>query len=173
MIDENRFRQHDIGQMGAPTLVRVVADEHVSGLYIGLVVTLTDMLDQPQKTAQMHRNVLGLTQRVAVEVEQRGGTIPAFLDVGGVGRFDERFAHFFDDGRQGRADDLGGDGIDGVHGKFHFLDEIGQNHTASSTTFKYGSTRAAHPGGTTVVASICSITAGPANRFPARSRSRS
>ena len=166
-VDEDRFGEDDVGQMRAATLVGVVAAEHVAWLHLLDRMALQDVRDQADEAAEMHRDVLGLAQRVAMNVEQRGRAVAAFLDVGGVGRADQRLAHFLDDRGEGTADHLDGDRID--------PDRAGSGvvHAASRIRFRYGSTRAVMPGSTKVVASICSTMAGPAMRLPHRSRSRS
>src|SRR6185437_15982174 len=105
----------------------------------------------PDEAAEMHRDVLGLAQRVALGVEQRGRTVPPLLDVGGVAGPHQRLAHLLGDRGEGAADHLDGDRIDArnVHAD------------ASRMRFIYGSTKALMPGSTTVVASICSTIAGP------------
>ena len=111
-IDEHRFGEHDVGQMRAAALVRVVAAEHVAGLHLLDRMALHDVRDQAQETAEMHRNMLGLAQRVAGEIEQRRRAVAPFLDVRGIGGADQRLAHFLDDRGQRAADHLDGDRID-------------------------------------------------------------
>src|ERR1700722_10605453 len=136
--------------MRAAALISVVAAEHIAGTHFGDWMALHDVRNQAEETAKVHRNMLGLTQRVARQVEQRGGTIAAFLDVRGVGGAHQRLAHFLDDGGQSAADHLDGDWIDG-----------GISHAASNNRLSQASTRAVMPAGTKVVASICSTIAGP------------
>ena len=112
-VDEDRFGQHDVGQVRAAAFIGVVAAEHVAGPHLRDRVALHDVRDQAEEAAEMHRDVLGLAQRVAVDVEQGGGAIAAFLDVGGVGGADQGLAHFLDDGGQGAADQFDGDGVEG------------------------------------------------------------
>jgi len=111
-VDEDRFGEHDVGQMGAAALVGVVAAEHIARAHFGARVALHDVRDQVEEAAQVHRDMLSLAQGFSVEVEQRRGAVAAFLDVGGVGGADQRLAHFLDDGGQCAADDLDRDGID-------------------------------------------------------------
>ena len=116
-VNEHRFGQHDVGQMRAAAFIGVVAAEHVAWLHAGDRMPLHDVRNQAEEAAEMHRDMLGLPQRVAVHVEQRGGTVAAFLDVGGVGRADQRLAHFLDDGGECAADQFGGDGVDRCGGR--------------------------------------------------------
>jgi len=81
-VDKYRLAEHDVGQVGAGTGIGVVADEHVARLHRLDRVALQDLRDDPDKAAEMHRDVLGLAQGRAVPIEQRGRTIAAFLDVG-------------------------------------------------------------------------------------------
>src|SRR5690348_985116 len=116
----------------------------------------------------MHWDVLSLAKRVAAKVEQRGGAVAAFLDIGGIAGADQRLSHLFGDGGQHAADDLHGDRVN--------CDRTRRGnvvHAISRIRFRYASLRAVIPGNTTVVASICSTIAGPVKRLPWRSRSRS
>ena len=111
-VDEDRLGQHEVGQMGAAALERVVADEHVTGPHVGGVVPLEDVRDDADEAAEVHRDVLGLAERGARRVEQRGRAIPPLLDVGGIAGADQRLAHLLGDGRERGADHLDGDGVE-------------------------------------------------------------
>src|SRR5258707_440584 len=108
----------------------------------------------------MDRDVLGLAERLARGIEQRRRAIAPFLDVGRMRGADQRLAGLLDDRAHGGTDHFDRDGVDG-HG------------AASRIRFSQRSTRAVMPGGTRVVASICSTMAGPAKRLPGLSASRS
>src|SRR5512132_3368271 len=109
----------------------------------------------------MHRDVLGLGDDLAVGVEDRGRAVLTLLDVGGIGGLHQRGAHLLRDGEEGRADHL----------ERH---AVHPGLPCSRMTRKpRPSTIASCPGRRKVVASNCSITAGPEMRWPARSRARS
>ena len=59
-VDEDRFGEDDVGQVGAAALVGVVAAEHVAGAYLGARVALHDVRDQVEEAAQVHRDMLSL-----------------------------------------------------------------------------------------------------------------
>ena len=98
--------------MRAAAFVGVVADEHIAGAHLLDGMPLEDVRQDADEAAEMHGNVLGLAQRVAAGVEQRGGAVAPFLDVGRVAGAHQRLAHFFGDRRQRTADDLDGDGVE-------------------------------------------------------------
>ena len=109
---EDRLGEHDVRQMRAATLISVVADEDVPRAQRLDRVAFEDMWQGADETAEMHRDVLGLAERLAVHVEEGGRAVAPLLDVGGVARPHEGFAHLFDDGGEGAADHLDGDRID-------------------------------------------------------------
>ena len=115
-IDEDRFGQHDVGQMRAAAFIGVVADEGVARPDVLGRVAPHDVLDEIEEAAEMDRDVLGLAERLAGGVEQRRRAVAPFLDVGGMRGADQRLAGFVDDRGEGRADDLDGDGVEGVGG---------------------------------------------------------
>ena len=80
-IDEDWLAEHDVGQVGAGTSIGVVADEDIARLHCLDRVPLQDFGYDPDKAAEMHRDVLGLAQGPAVPIEQRGRTVAALLDV--------------------------------------------------------------------------------------------
>jgi len=59
-LHKNRLAEHDVGQVGAGTGIGVVANEHIARLHLFDRVALQDFGDDPDKAAEMHRNVLGL-----------------------------------------------------------------------------------------------------------------
>src|SRR6185437_14039930 len=126
----------------------VVADEGVARADVLGRIAPYDVRHQVEEAAEMDRDVLGLAQRLALRVEQRRRAVAPLLDVGRVRGTDQRLAGLLDDRRHGRADHLDSDGIDA--------------HAASRMRLSQRSTRAVMPGGTNVVASICSTMAGPA-----------
>jgi hypothetical protein len=110
--DEDRLGEDDVRQMRAAALIGVIADEDVAGPQIFDAVALEDVRDDADEAAEMHRYVLGLAERVAAHIEQHGRAVAAFLDVGGIARPHERFAHLLDDRGQRAPDHLHRDGID-------------------------------------------------------------
>ncbi len=122
-VDEDRFGEDEIGKMGAAALVGIVADENVAGPDVLDRVALEDMRQHVDETAEVHRDVLSLAERVACGIEQCRRAVAAFLDVGGIAGSHQRLAHFLGDGRQRRPDDLDGDRIDrdvvGLQGGAH------------------------------------------------------
>src|ERR1700691_2317520 len=123
--------------MRAATLISIVAAKHVTGTHLLDRMAFHDVRDQTEEASEMHRNMFCLTQRVAGEVEQRRRAIAALLDVRGVGRADQRLAHFLDDRGQRTANDLDGNRID----DYVF-------HAASNIRLSQTSTRAVIPSGT-------------------------
>ena len=81
VLDEHRFRQHDVRQMRAAALIGVVAAEHVAGAHFTDRVPLHDMRHQIEETAQVHRNMLSLTQGFSLQVKQRRRAVPPLLDI--------------------------------------------------------------------------------------------
>ena len=65
-VDEDRLGQDDIGQMRAAAFVGVVAENTSPGRISLDRVALQDVRDKADEAAEMHRDVLGLAQRVAV-----------------------------------------------------------------------------------------------------------
>src|SRR5215468_6551155 len=111
----------------------------------------------------MDRDVLGLAERLARRIEQRRRAVAPLLDVSGMRGADQRLTGLLDDRAHGRADHFDGDGVK----------RVGATHAAvSRMRLSQRSTRAVMPGGTSVVASICSTIAGPSKRLPALSASR-
>ena len=111
-VDENGFGQHDIGKMRAAALIGIVADEDVAGPHGLDRVLLEDLRHDADEAAEMDRNVLGLAKRLALDIEQCGRAVAPLLDVGGIGRADQRLAGFLHDRRQRRTDHLDGDRIE-------------------------------------------------------------
>ena len=111
-IDENGFGQDDVGEVGAAAFIGVVADEDVAGQHVGDGVALQHGFDDADETAEVHRDVFGLAEGAAFGVEQSGGAVAALLDVGRIAGADQGLAHLLDDGGEGAADDLDGDGVD-------------------------------------------------------------
>ena len=111
-FDEDRLGQHDVGQMRAAARIGVVADEDVAGTHVGDRVLLEDLRHDADEAAEMDRDVLGLAERMALDIEQRGRAVAPLLDVGRIGRADQRLAGFLHDRGQRRADDLDGDRIE-------------------------------------------------------------
>ena len=166
-VDEDGLGQHDVRQMGAAALIGVVADEDVAGLHAIGRMPPQDLLDDPDEAAEMHRDVLGLAQRPALRVEQRGRAVPPLLDVRRIARPDQRLAHLLDDGRQRAADHLGRDRVDGNTGR----DGVG-HQPGSRMRLPYGSTVPVMPGRITVVASIWVHDRGALDAMAGRSWSR-
>ncbi len=110
-LDEDRLGQHDVGQVRPAALVGVVADEHVARAHLLDRMALQDALDHADEAAEMDRDVLGLAERAALDVEQRGRAVAPFLDVGGVGGAHQRLAHLLDDRGERGADHLHGDRV--------------------------------------------------------------
>ena len=71
-IDEDRLGQHDIRQMRATALIPIIPDEDIAGLHRLNRVFAHDVGNHVEQAAEMHRDVLGLAERHAVHVEQRG-----------------------------------------------------------------------------------------------------
>src|SRR5690606_286154 len=99
-------------QMRSAAFIGVVADEYVARLDITGRVTLEDERDEAQEAAEMQGDVLRLAQHVAPRVEDRRRTVAAFLDVGGVARANQGFAHLLHDGVESTSYDRNGDRID-------------------------------------------------------------
>ncbi len=59
-IDEDRFAEHYVGQVGAGAGIGVVADEHIARLHRLDRVALQDLGYDADEAAEMHRDVLGL-----------------------------------------------------------------------------------------------------------------
>ena len=87
----------DVGQVGAAG-ERVVEDPRDARR----VLLVEDRGDGRGHRAEVHGDVLGLHDHLAVGVEQRGGGVAALLDVGGVRRADQHHAHLLA-GRAQRA----------------------------------------------------------------------
>jgi hypothetical protein len=98
--------------MRAAALVGVVADEDVAGADRLLGEAPPHVRQEGDEAAEVHRDVLGLAQRVAAPVEERGRAVAALLDVGRVAGADQRLAHLLDDRGERAADDLDGDRVD-------------------------------------------------------------
>ena len=98
--------------MRSAALIGVVADENIARLHLRNRMALQDMREDADETAEMHRNVLGLAQRLTTRVEQRGRAIPPLLDVGGIAGAHQRLAHFLGDRGQRAADHLDRNRID-------------------------------------------------------------
>ena len=103
---ENRLRQNDIRQMGAATLIGVVADKHVAGRKTIRAHMLQNIGNKADKRAEMHRDMFGLAKHCPPGVEQCRRAIAAFLDIGGIAGTNERLSHFLDGGGKCAADDL-------------------------------------------------------------------
>ena len=111
-VDEDRLGEHDVRQMRAAARIGVVADEHVAGAHALDRVLLEDLRHDADEAAEMDRDVLGLAERAPFDIEQGGRAVAPLLDVGRVGRADQRLARFLHDRGQRRADDLDGDRIE-------------------------------------------------------------
>src|SRR5690606_18106056 len=124
-------------------------------------VTSSDLVDDSHQGAEMQRRAtFVLREHATLRVEHRRGAVSALLDVRGVCGAHERLAHLLHNGREGRPDHLDQHGI--------------VVHCPTSTTMlRNASISATSPGSSSVVVSICSITAGPTSRFPASSLERS
>ena len=103
---EDRAHQVDVGQVRAAARVGIVGDEDVARGQCLDRIAREDLADDAQQRAEVHRDVLGLGDDLAVGVEDRGRAVLALLDVGGIGGLDQRGAHLFRDGEEGRADHL-------------------------------------------------------------------
>jgi hypothetical protein len=110
-IIEDRLGQHDVGQVRSAALEGVVADEDIAGPDLRQRVAPHDVRDDADEAAEMHRDVFGLAQRVAPDVEQRRRAVAPLLDVGGIAGADQRFAHLLRDRGKGAADDFDGDRV--------------------------------------------------------------
>ena len=73
-------------------------------------MTLQDLRNDPDETAKMHRDVLGLADGRPVPVEQRGRAIAALLNVCREAGADQRLAHLLDDSGQRVGNHLVGAG---------------------------------------------------------------
>src|SRR3712207_1419514 len=106
-----------------------------------------------------------LRDGVTGRVTERGGEVSAVDDERVAGAQD-LLGHLVDRGRERVLQHLECDRIEPVAGLTHFA------FTAFSLMFSHSSTDASTSGGTTVVESTWSTTAGPWNRCPASSSSR-
>ena len=111
VVDEDRLGQNDVRQVRAAALVGVVADEGVARPDVLGRIAPHDVRHQVEEAAEMDRDVLGLAERLATRVEQRGRAVAPLLDVGRVRGADQRLAGLLDDRRHRRADHLDRDGI--------------------------------------------------------------
>jgi hypothetical protein len=98
--------------MRAAARIGIIADEDIAGTHVRDGVLLEDLRHNADEAAEMDRDVLGLTERMALDIEQRGRAVTPLLDVGRVGCTDQRLAGFFHDRGQRRADDLDGDRVE-------------------------------------------------------------
>src|SRR5258708_4141793 len=80
-IDEDRLAEHDVGEMRAAAGVSVVADKDITGVHRLDRVPLQNFGNHADEAAEMHWDVLGLAQRRAARVEQRGRAVAALLAV--------------------------------------------------------------------------------------------
>ena len=160
---ENGRGEDDIGKVGAAAGVGVVADEGIPVLDFGARVALQNGLDDTDQRAQMNGDMLGLIDGSSLRVEERGGAIAPFLDVGRIGGPDQGLSHLLGDGGNGVSDHLDHDGIDGL---LRGLPGFGHAGSTSMIRFRYLSTVPTCPGRIRVVESICSTMAGPVSRLP-------
>ena len=116
VVVEDRFGKHDVGQMGAAAFVSVIAHEDIARPDVLHRIALQNVRNDADETAEMHRDVLGLAERVALSVEQGGRAIAALLDVRGIAGPNQRLAHLLHNRRQRAADDLDRDRVDLGHG---------------------------------------------------------
>ncbi len=131
--DEDRLGQHDVGQMRGAALIGIVADEDVAGAYAADGMSLHYVRQEFEETTEVHRDVLGLAERLAMHVEERRRAIATFLDVGRIAGAHQCFAHLLGDRGESAADDFDGDRIDRcpVRGSDERV-----SHAASSTRLR-------------------------------------
>src|ERR1700733_7682620 len=80
-IDEDWFREDNVGEMRAATLVSVVAAKHIARTHPLDRMPFHDVWDEAKEASEMHRDMFRLTQRVAGEIEQRRRAIATLLDI--------------------------------------------------------------------------------------------
>jgi hypothetical protein len=98
-VNENWRSEDDVGQMGSAAAEGVIADECVPVSDLFGWVPVQDGVDDAHQRTEMERGatfVLG--DAPALSVEEAGGAVPTFFDVGGVRGPDECAAHFFNHG---------------------------------------------------------------------------
>src|ERR1043165_4299876 len=158
---EHRHRHVHVRQMRAAGRIGVVRDEDVALAHVGQRYFGEQRVHQAHHRAEMNRErILRLHDEPPGRIDDRGGMVVALLDVGRICAFHQRDVGLVCDGLEPVRHDLERDRID-AHGEI------------STTRFRYGSTVARSPGNSSVVASICSITAGPATASPGISAARS
>src|SRR5215813_875023 len=122
----------------------------------------------------MHGHVIALRDRLAAGVVDRAGIVEPLLDVGRKAGAPKRHAHFLRHRKKQVLEDLEVDGIGA-----HRSQDLGPRAVGprgrlrfpglSAITFPNPSIRNLHSGGTTTVASLLVMTAGPRERAPAAS----
>ena len=98
----------DIRQVRAPA-IRVVGDEHVAELHIGIVRN-----DRPHSQAhrsQVNRYVRRIDDQVSPRREDRTAEVEPLFDIDAAGRVAQRYTHLFGNSREVIVEDLQQDWI--------------------------------------------------------------
>ena len=120
------------------------------------------------------RALLGLGQLAVLHIDERSAEILRFADDAGIGHAHELVAHLDRNVLQRALNDTRSDRIDFLIGGIGAFDRA-RSHAAPRAfmiKFPLPSATIVHPGGTTVVLSVCKIIAGPSTRLPTGSSSR-
>ena len=120
------------------------------------------------------RALLGLGQLAVLHIDERSAEILRFADDAGIGHAHELVAHLDRNVLQRTLNDARGDRIDFLIAGIGAFDRarIHAAPRAFMIKFPLPSATIVHPGGTTVVLSVCKIIAGPSTRLPTGSSSR-
>ena len=152
---EDRRYDGDVGQVGAAG-ERVVEDPRDPWG----VILAEHRGHGGRHRAEVHRDVLGLHDHLAGRVEQRGGGVPALLDVRGVGRADQHDAHLFAGCAQRAGDDLELDRVECAH----FVPAPGLERPARRVLYNDSHTELRRVGGHQVDGAVLVDLSGPARR---------
>ena len=158
-----------VRQVAAPE-IGVVVDENVAVVHVGSEHG-DDGAHRIGHRAEVNRQIGALRHHLAACVEDAAGIIASRLQDRRIGRLGEDDPHLLGDLVEAVLDDLEGGGIGPLHQVFHCCLTLFCSCVSSTKPSSF--IFACHPGGTRMVESSNSITAGPATFRPGGMRLRS
>ncbi len=127
----DRRDDRDVGQMASSREIGIVRDESITGLHRLERVARQDGFHRADHGAEMNRDVIGLRDEPALDVEERSRAVPPLLDVGRERRADEDRPHVLRDSEEAV----------GEHVHLHRVCDALTTHSVTLTIrFPHGST---------------------------------
>ena len=107
-VREGRRRDHDVRQMVAAAVIRVVCDKHVTGLHVLAPELFIDVRHHAQHGAEERCQALHLGHAVSVGIDHCRADVPALLHIGGICAADDDPVGFLRHRHQQVPDDFNG-----------------------------------------------------------------